>query len=283
MESFADRIAFIAERTGSAAELARRTGISRRAIGTYLAGTAEPSRTNLILMAEAADVAVGWLAAGEGQIMPAYGDAAPPLPASITRRNMPGGAEGDVGRLGRHAAQGYEWQVMQALLTRDPKPLTSGDVLAAVERGHRQLTLEDVEDYLAVLHRRGIVREITAGHFGLVRRDGRIAARDIPDIYRAAGEAVSCLIDQILPAAERQDGSAALTQLVARVPTGQAKAVLKQVKHLLIDAVTKGAAEEGGDELRLVFGGVIRAAVDGQEGEEEGDAKRGEGDHMGRG
>lgn len=55
-----------AKMAGNATRLAERTGISRRAIGEYLAGKAEPSRPRLVAIAAAAGVQVAWLATGEG-------------------------------------------------------------------------------------------------------------------------------------------------------------------------------------------------------------------------
>ncbi len=73
---FRRRMAMAAERAGNASRLARASGISRRAIGDYLAGSAEPVRSRLLAMARAAGVSVGWLAAGEGSGPSAAGPAA---------------------------------------------------------------------------------------------------------------------------------------------------------------------------------------------------------------
>jgi len=73
-ESFKERISIAAKMAGNATELARKTGISRRAIGTYLAGTSDPTRERLISIAEVAGVSVEWLATGRGMIQnPASG------------------------------------------------------------------------------------------------------------------------------------------------------------------------------------------------------------------
>ncbi|HYG91170.1 MAG TPA: helix-turn-helix transcriptional regulator [Azospirillum sp.] len=55
-----------AKLAGNATRLAEKSGISRRAIGEYLAGKAEPSRPRLVAIAAAAGVRVEWLATGEG-------------------------------------------------------------------------------------------------------------------------------------------------------------------------------------------------------------------------
>ncbi len=64
--AFRSRMEFAARRAGNATRLAEAAGISRRAIGDYLAGAAEPSRSRLVAIARAARVSVQWLATGEG-------------------------------------------------------------------------------------------------------------------------------------------------------------------------------------------------------------------------
>ena len=61
-----DRIGEIILNVGSAEELSRRTGISAPTIGHYRSGRSDPSRGNLVAIAEAANVELLWLATGEG-------------------------------------------------------------------------------------------------------------------------------------------------------------------------------------------------------------------------
>ena len=67
---FITRMAEAASLAGNATRLAEKTHISRRAIGEYLAGNAEPSRPRLVAIAKAAGVSVDWLATGEGPKWP---------------------------------------------------------------------------------------------------------------------------------------------------------------------------------------------------------------------
>lgn len=68
--SFKERMSIVARLAGNATELSRKTGISRRAIGTYLAGSSDPTRQRLVDMASVAGVSVEWLATGMGDIEP---------------------------------------------------------------------------------------------------------------------------------------------------------------------------------------------------------------------
>ncbi|MCA1909239.1 MAG: helix-turn-helix domain-containing protein [Magnetospirillum sp.] len=68
--AFAGRMEFAAKQAGNATRLAESTGISRRAIGDYLSGNAEPSRPRLIAIAAAAGVRLEWLATGQGPVFP---------------------------------------------------------------------------------------------------------------------------------------------------------------------------------------------------------------------
>ncbi|TXH34806.1 MAG: XRE family transcriptional regulator [Rhodospirillaceae bacterium] len=70
VSAFAERMKYCAGKVGNAARLARETGISRRAIGDYLAGEVEPSRPRLVAIANAAGVCVEWLATGKGPRVP---------------------------------------------------------------------------------------------------------------------------------------------------------------------------------------------------------------------
>ncbi|MBF0284627.1 MAG: helix-turn-helix transcriptional regulator [Magnetococcales bacterium] len=69
-ESFKNRMSIISRLLGNAAILARKSGISRRAIGMYLAGESSPTLEKLVAMAKAAEVNPGWLATGEGPMHP---------------------------------------------------------------------------------------------------------------------------------------------------------------------------------------------------------------------
>lgn len=51
----------------SARSFALAAGVSETVFRKYMAGESEPTRPALIAMATAADVSVGWLAAGEGE------------------------------------------------------------------------------------------------------------------------------------------------------------------------------------------------------------------------
>lgn len=66
--SFPQRIAFAAKIAGNATELAKRAGISRRAIGTYLSGSSDPTLQRLLAIANATGIALEWLATGAGPI-----------------------------------------------------------------------------------------------------------------------------------------------------------------------------------------------------------------------
>lgn len=67
-DGFKERIAYIARLMGNATELARKTGISRRAIGTYLAGSSDPTRERLVCIARSSGVCIEWLATGDGPV-----------------------------------------------------------------------------------------------------------------------------------------------------------------------------------------------------------------------
>lgn len=66
--SFQDRVKKLAELVGSAAELAKRSGLSRRTIGAYMSGETDPKRGDLLKLAESGGVSLNWLAAGIGEM-----------------------------------------------------------------------------------------------------------------------------------------------------------------------------------------------------------------------
>lgn len=67
--SFGERIKELIRLVGSAEKLARATGMSARGIGQYASGTSDPTRSKMLLLADAAGVNVLWLATGEGPKM----------------------------------------------------------------------------------------------------------------------------------------------------------------------------------------------------------------------
>ena len=64
LENLAMRIRQCADNIGSGDELARRTGIPRRTLETYLTGAAEPKASRLAAIASVAGVSLDWLITG---------------------------------------------------------------------------------------------------------------------------------------------------------------------------------------------------------------------------
>lgn len=65
LQGLAQRIRQCADQLGSGDELARRTGIPRRTLETYLSADAEPKASRLLAIATAAQVSLDWLISGE--------------------------------------------------------------------------------------------------------------------------------------------------------------------------------------------------------------------------
>ena len=95
-QDFAVRVARICEMAGGAAELARRSGLSRRVIDKYIAGGSDPSRQRLVRLAAAADVSLQWLATGKGAAQDGSVMKAPPIDRDLfflILRNLKASAE----------------------------------------------------------------------------------------------------------------------------------------------------------------------------------------------
>ncbi len=65
-EEFTARISATIALAGGPSEAARRAGVTLATLSRWKKGDADPSRTNLVALAKAAGVSVGWLATGEG-------------------------------------------------------------------------------------------------------------------------------------------------------------------------------------------------------------------------
>ena len=65
-DAFSDRMTMLVERAGSAAALARMTGVSESVVRKWRNGESDPSRAHLIAIAKGALVDLVWLATGEG-------------------------------------------------------------------------------------------------------------------------------------------------------------------------------------------------------------------------
>ena len=63
--TLAERIRKCAALVGSGDELARRTGIPRRTLESYMTGDSEPKASRIVAIAQAADVSVDWLVTGK--------------------------------------------------------------------------------------------------------------------------------------------------------------------------------------------------------------------------
>jgi len=66
IDAFRERISVAIDRAGGATSMSQKAGVSSSVLRKWRSGQSEPSRTNLIKMAIAADVSVEWLVAGEG-------------------------------------------------------------------------------------------------------------------------------------------------------------------------------------------------------------------------
>ncbi len=72
--TFKDRMKIVVDLTGTAVNLAKKTAISPRAVGTYLSGESLPGLDNLVAMAKSVGISVHWLATGEGPMRWDFGD-----------------------------------------------------------------------------------------------------------------------------------------------------------------------------------------------------------------
>ncbi|WP_239352771.1 XRE family transcriptional regulator [Snodgrassella communis] len=64
---FAQRISEVVEILGNPNTAAKKAGVTASSVGRWLRGESDPSRTNLVRLAEAANVNIAWLATGEGE------------------------------------------------------------------------------------------------------------------------------------------------------------------------------------------------------------------------
>lgn len=184
--AFASRIERLCELAGGAADLAQKSGLSRRVIDKYAAGGSDPSRQRLIALAEAAGVSVQWLATGEE---PAQADAQP-LPSPPD------------------AAQGFSDDF--ALIPRYEVNLSAGPGLLPDH--------EHVEERLAFsrvwLRRNGI----NPDHAGLVRVRGGSMAPTLPDGALALVHAAEARVDREGVYAFSREGEAFVKRLVPVAP-----------------------------------------------------------------
>ncbi|WP_108125780.1 helix-turn-helix domain-containing protein [Saccharospirillum mangrovi] len=66
--AFAERLIIAVERAGGATAMSKQAGVSSSVLRKWRTGQSEPNRKHLLQLAEAAQVSVGWLAAGEGRM-----------------------------------------------------------------------------------------------------------------------------------------------------------------------------------------------------------------------
>jgi len=134
--SLAERLKQLADQAGSVSAFARMCGTPQRTMANYCEGSREPKATDLVMIARAARVNVGWLATGEGPMRPGE-DAAPAAPAA---------------RATRAPERDPESATLRHVITRmeelrreggwRPKPAEWADIVVATYRG----ALRDKED-----------------------------------------------------------------------------------------------------------------------------------------
>lgn len=67
-DTLAKRIRICAGIVGNGDELSRKTAIPRSTLESYMTGESEPKASRVLVLAQAADVDVGWLVSGEGDM-----------------------------------------------------------------------------------------------------------------------------------------------------------------------------------------------------------------------
>ena len=75
-DGFASRVESLVKEFGSVAEVARKCGLSETVVRKWRNGVSDPSRSNLVALARAANVSLVWLATGEGEARPESGEGA---------------------------------------------------------------------------------------------------------------------------------------------------------------------------------------------------------------
>lgn len=82
-DAFVERMRIVVDMFESRAEAARQCGVTDATIKRWITGQADPSRTNLVRLAQAAGVSIAWLATGEGSPDNAAVQAPPPKAAPL--------------------------------------------------------------------------------------------------------------------------------------------------------------------------------------------------------
>lgn len=118
---FTQRMAYVARLAGNATLLAKRTGISRRAIGTYLSGDSDPTRERLVNIAGVAGVSVEWLATGNGPIFTSDSEDISPLVSAIVKTLKP--------LIGKIPAKKSKELLMNGFSERRINKILNGDIV----------------------------------------------------------------------------------------------------------------------------------------------------------
>lgn len=70
LNAFTQRVNFVVQKIGTQAEAARQVGVTDASIKRWITGQSDPSRINLIKLAQASGVQIEWLATGKGEPFP---------------------------------------------------------------------------------------------------------------------------------------------------------------------------------------------------------------------
>lgn len=179
---FVQRVRDICERLGGRKALAERTGVGKSTVDKWAQGNSDPSRANLIAIADAAGVSVQWLATGQ--------DAALDAPQPIAPPDEP--------------APDFDQDF--ALIPRYEVNLSAGPGLVPDH--------EHVEERLAFSRVWLSRNQINPAHAGLVRVRGDSMAPTLPDGALALVNTAEARLDREGVYAFSRDGEAFVKRLV---------------------------------------------------------------------
>ncbi len=161
-------------------------------------------------------------------------------------------------RLANLATQSTAWDITKVLIGFHPRLVGVRDLARSLPG----IDQEDIRLSLLALKRKRIVVERRDSSkvpvFGLRQPVAEFSAREMGDLSHHVKRAVRTLLQEILPAVERGDGTGVLVTVAANVPRKRATEMLKALEEQLRREAKRYIDDSGTTAVHLVFGVAIR-------------------------
>ena len=245
--------------TDSIRSFAVRAGISPTVLKQYLDGSSLPGLDKALLIANAANCSVDWLATGESRL-PHHdlGPTTAPISGDYVHQSQL--LTQRLERLARIASgrpRVFSPDVLKVLCQKFPEGLGLDDIVSSLNHAGVPITSSELEADLLILSEEGLVEQVEGNVW-------RATSHSVSLSYSSRGEGsaialdlVESLLDSVAASLRRPGPRGTILKRVVSVSPHQAQTVIQQLVEHIRTIQPESDAEVGETHVTIVFGASI--------------------------